>query len=71
MTALKPYTVVGFVDGEYAVHPFSRHVMAHSVADAWDEAVAKLREEGQIRSYELDNATEIATFGGHIENATD
>lgn len=76
MSALKPYTVVGFIDGDARVYTFVERIMAKDSYHAWDVAVREARTSsnpgwGGPHDWEWGNATEIAVFAGHVENATD
>ena len=73
---MKPYTVIFYIDAEYAVETFVEHVTAASPSEAFDVAVAQVKEDGGTTSgrslsedaYEL--ATEIVTFDGHMAPST-
>lgn len=58
---LKPYTVIFYEDGDYAVRTYVTYVEAEDAEAAFDEAV---KEEGAGP-----NATEIITLDGHVSTA--
>lgn len=64
------YTVVFYVDHDHGVETFVEHVTC-AYGDAFEKAVAKVRRNGahECRRDELNNATEISTFPGHLEQA--
>lgn len=64
----KPYTVIFYVDGDYAVHTFVEQVMAKDTSEAWRIAV-KQADKGYLTGCDFDNATEIITLSGHLEAA--
>lgn len=72
---MKPYTVIFYIDGDYAVQTFVEHVTASDAGAAWnvavDQAKAEQRGWGGIASREFDNATEITTLDGHVEASRD
>jgi hypothetical protein len=71
----KPYTVIFYIDGDYSVETFVQHVMANDAGHAFDVAVWQAKRDGGTSSgrtlpeWEYDNATEIATFDGHLQDA--
>lgn len=70
--AQRLFTVAFFVDGNHGVETFVEHVKAPKAGDAFDKAVAKVKrsEAYMCGSYEFENATEIATFDGHLEQSS-
>lgn len=73
---MKPYTVIFYIDADYAVETFVEHVMATSPSEAFDVAVAQAKEDGgtssgrSLSSDSYDLATEIVTFDGHVAPST-
>jgi len=69
---MKPYTVIFFIDGDYAVEHFVERVWASSPGAAFDNALVEAQEKySHVPSHSWRDATEVATFAGHVENATD
>lgn len=65
----KPFTVIFYIDGDHCVETFMEHVIAASSSEAFDLAVAQAKEVGRpwgLFDGDYLNATEIATFDGHL-----
>ena len=73
--ATRKFTVVFFIDGVRGVEHFVEHVEVASPSNAFEAAVQQARTSGHsstghhISSEEWENATEIAVFSGHCEDA--
>lgn len=65
----RPWTVVFYVDDRF-VETFVQRVMAVDEGAAWEAAIRKARRDGGSSSghgvSSFANATEIATFPGHV-----
>lgn len=74
---MKPYTVIFYIDGDYGVDTFVQRVYASDHIAAFENALVEAQESGgsssgrSIPSHAWEHATEIATFAGHLENATE
>lgn len=74
--ALKPYTVIAYIDGDSATSGLTAEVMAKSAPDAWDTAMVQWEDEADagdmfdshgnsLDSDDIRTATEIAIHRGH------
>lgn len=69
------FTVIFYIDADRAVETFAEHVTAADRVEAWELAVAQAKKNAgsstghDLSAQEWENATEIATFAGHLTEA--